>query len=224
MTTASPSTYLADVVRQMRKTWPENRTVNIACHGHSVPAGYFVTPRVEALRAYPHLLRTGLHARFPHAVLNVIVTAIGGEHAERGAARFEREVLAFRPEVVTIDYALNDRSIGLARARAAWSRMIREGLAAGARIILLTPTADMTQAPGYAGTDAAVLLEHAQQIRDLAQEFEVGLSDSLAAFQHHMTTGNLRDLLSQDNHPSQRGHELAARELLAWFPADIEMA
>jgi len=116
--------YLADILALLKTDWPENRAVNIVCHGHSVPAGYFETPVVDAMNAYPHLLRAGLAARFPHAVINVIVTAIGGETSEGGAARFEQEVLTHRPDVLTIDYGLNDRSIGLEKALTAWKRMI----------------------------------------------------------------------------------------------------
>jgi len=101
---ADPESYLIAVVRAFLQHWPENRTVNIVCHGHSVPAGYFTTPLIDSLHAYPHLLYVGLKERFTHAALNVIVTAIGGENAEAGAARFADEVLCHRPDVVTIDY------------------------------------------------------------------------------------------------------------------------
>ena len=86
---ADKETYLIDVIREMGKTWPDNRMVNIVCHGHSVPSGYFTTPVVNSLEAYPHLLFVALKQRFAHAVINVIVTAIGGENSEQGAARFE---------------------------------------------------------------------------------------------------------------------------------------
>jgi len=67
------------------------------------------TPVVDTFNAYPHLLHLGLKERFPFAVINVAVTAIGGENSESGAARFERDVLNRKPDVITIDYALNDR-------------------------------------------------------------------------------------------------------------------
>ena len=37
---ATPTTLLAPVVRELEREWPRNRTINIVCHGHSVPAGY----------------------------------------------------------------------------------------------------------------------------------------------------------------------------------------
>lgn len=87
---AIPQTYLADICVELSKSWPTNRTVNIVCHGHSVPAGYFRTPTVQTFDAYPYLLHRGLAERFPHAVINVIVTGIGGENSGQGAKRFRR--------------------------------------------------------------------------------------------------------------------------------------
>jgi len=129
------------------------------------------------------------------------------------------DVLRHRPDLITIDYGLNDRRIGLEKARDAWSSMIQAGVRAGGKMLLLTPTADMTQAPAYAGDDKTLLAAHADQIRRLADENNVGLADSFAAFQRYVETGDLSDLLSWSNHPNRQGHELVARELLRWFPA-----
>lgn len=211
--------YLSDITGILRRQWPNNRTVNIVCHGHSVPAGYFATPTVDTLNAYPHLLQIGLKHRFPFAVVNVIVTAIGGENSESGAARFANDVLCHRPDLITIDYGLNDRGIGLDKAWNAWRSMIQAGGRAGIKMLLLTPTFDLTQAPDYTGEDKPLLAAHANQIRRLADENNVGLADSSAAFQQYMKTGDLSDLLSWSNHPNRQGHELVARELMRWFPA-----
>lgn len=219
MAIADPATYLSAVLEVLRTHWPENRTVNVACHGHSVPAGYFATPMVDTLNAYPHLLHAGLKHRFPFAVANVITTAIGGENSESGADRFEYDVLTHRPDVVTIDYALNDRVMGLQRAEEAWRRMIDAALAREAAIILLTPTHDATQSPTAPAEERQVLPRHADLIRRLAEDYEVGLADSSAAFARYAADHPLTDLLSWSNHPNRRGHELVARELLRWFPA-----
>jgi len=213
--TPTPESYLRDVVSELTRQWPQNRTVTIVCHGHSVPAGYFRTPVVDTFNAYPHLLHRGLKERFPYAVANVIVTAIGGENAESGAKRFDRDVLALRPDVVTIDYALNDRGIGLARAEAAWKAMIAQARTAGIKVILLTPTPDQ----GASLDDPAdPLNQHAEQIRRLAREHDVALVDSLALFQARVHAGEpLESFMSQSNHPNRKGHELVAAELLTWF-------
>ncbi|HUA64834.1 MAG TPA: SGNH/GDSL hydrolase family protein [Alphaproteobacteria bacterium] len=213
---ADPKTYLADVCAELTKCWPTNRTVNIVCHGHSVPAGYFRTPAVHTFDAYPYLLHRGLAERFPHAVINVIVTGIGGENSEQGAKRFQRDVLNLRPDVVTIDYGLNDRAIGLARSERAWRRMIEMSLARRVRVILLTPTPDLA---AHLDDPNDPLNQHAEQIRELAAEYHVGLVDSLALFQANVRSGTpLNDLMAQSNHPNRRGHEIVAAGLLNWFP------
>lgn len=214
-----PASYLLDVTAGMAKQWPHNRTINIVCHGHSVPAGYFLTPVVDSFHAYPHLLHRGLKERFPYAVLNVIVTAIGGENSESGAARFERDVLSLRPDVVTIDYGLNDRRIGLERAKAAWQTMIARAQAANVKVILLTPTPDV-RANLHDPNDP--LNRHAEQIRLLAKENGAALVDSLARFNERLRGGaTLESLMSQINHPNHDGHKIVTEELLKWFPSPV---
>jgi acyl-CoA thioesterase-1 len=213
---ADAGTYLASTTSRLSLSWPSNRTVNLVCHGHSVPAGYFKTPTVDMFDAYPHLLHRALSERFPHAVINVIVTAIGGENSEQGATRFERDVISLRPDVVTIDYALNDRAIGLVRAEAAWRKMIELCIAKQIPVILLTPTGDKAAKLDDANDPLNL---HAAQIRRLAAEYHVGLVDSLELFRQYVRQGGkIEDLMSQGNHPNRKGHDLVAAELLKWFP------
>lgn len=220
MPAADPRTYLASIVEALKTHWPDNKTVNVACHGHSVPAGYFATPMVDTFNAYPHLLHRGLKQRFPFSVVNVIVTAIGGEHSEAGAGRFDDDVLTHDPNVVTIDYGLNDRRLGMERAGVAWVRMIEKAISMDTKVILLTPTPDTTLRKDGPEEDGLELRAHATQIRELAEEYGVGLVDSLAAFDAYQGNGDLSDLLSWGNHPNRAGHELVTKELLRWFPID----
>jgi acyl-CoA thioesterase I len=212
---ANQQTYLLEVSKLCWIKWPNNRTVNIVCHGHSVPAGYFAAPEVRSLEAYPHLLRIGLSRRFPHSVINVIVTGKGGETSEEGAKRFDNDVITHRPDIVTIDYGLNDRGIGLERARKSWQTMIAQAQARGIKVLLITPTADLRSKLDDPRDD---LCQHAEQIRELARKYHVGLVDSLAAFQEYARSGGrLSDLMSHVNHPNRQGHELVAERILAWF-------
>jgi acyl-CoA thioesterase-1 len=213
---ADKATYLADITRELQMAWPTNHTVNIVCHGHSVVAGYFKTPDVRTFDAYPHLLHVGLKERFTNAVINVIVTAIGGENSESGAKRFEADVLSLRPEVVTIDYALNDRKMGVERARKAWMAMIDAALAHNIKVILMTPTPDLS---ANLNDPADQLNRHAEMIRALAKRYHVALVDSLQAFKDYAKAGGkMKDVMAQGNHPNRQGHELVAKALLEWFP------
>ena len=214
---ADQTTYLSDLCRELERPWPGNRTITIACHGHSVPAGYFKTPVVESFNAYPHLVHRLIKQRFPYAVVNVIVTAIGGEHSTSGGRRFKCDVLSLRPDVVTIDYALNDRRIELDQARQNWHRMIEEAKQGQIKVILLTPTPDTA---ANLQDPADPLNRHADQVRSLAAEHGVGLADSLAAFERVIVRGTpLDELMSVPNHPNRRGHDLVADELIRWWQA-----
>ncbi len=209
------SNYLSDIKKDLQKQWPANRTINIVFHGHSVPTGYFRTPDVRTLEAYPYLTLKRLKEKYPYAVINVITTSIGGENALQGAKRFDNDVLNHKPDVLFIDYALNDRWIGIDSSRKAWEEMIQKALSKNIKVILLTPTPD-TSAKMLDDKDA--LTQHAILIRKLADKYHVGLADSYKSFQDLLRKGiHIEDFMSQINHPNLKGHEIVEQEIIKWF-------
>ncbi len=218
MAIADCFTYLDSINDELAKRWPDNRTINIVCHGHSVPSGYYCTPYVDPFHAYPHLLHRLIKERFPYAVVNVIVTAIGGENSGQGAERFESTVLCHQPDVLTIDYGLNDRQITLAESEKAWRFMIEKALEQNIKLILLTPSWEQSY---FVKNDTWELLEkHVRQIRSLADEYEIGLSDTFTEFQRYVDQGAApQDLMCHINHPSTLGHQIIAQALSRWFIA-----
>ena len=203
---------LPELHSELTKEWPENRAVNIVCHGHSVPAGYFRTPDVRPFESYPHLFHRLLKTRCPHAVTNVIVTAVGGERSTAGAARFERDALCHRPDLATIDYGLNDRHHNLDAAEKALREMAAACAARAVPLVLMTPTWDETFYEKNSLWDR--LAAHAAQIRSLAAELGALLCDSFAVWEKAVGSGTpLASLLSQSNHPNEAGHRLVAEEL-----------
>lgn len=218
MKIANNLTYLDSILDELQKQWPANRTVNIVCHGHSVPSGYFATPFVNTFNSYPHLLHGKIKERFPFAVVNVIVTAKGGENSLSGSKRFTGDVLCHKPDVITIDYSLNDRGIGQETAKNCWCGMIESALVNNIKVILLTPSWDKSFFEK--NEDWEELVMQAEQVRELAEKYHIGLSDSFNAFKNYVeNVGDLADLLSHVNHPNNKGHELIAEELAKWFVA-----
>ena len=214
---ADKQTYLYHLTESLRKQWPDYRPHTIVCHGHSVVTGAYAKSVVRPFDAYPHLWHRLLNEKFPTALINVFVSALGGEHAAAGAERFERDVMSHRPDLVTIDYALNDRGDGLEKARGAWCRMLDICAAAGVPVILLTPTLDVSSVLDPEQGD--ILAAHAQQIRSLASEYAVGLCDPHKRFLKYIEDGgDINELLVWPNHPNRLGHEMIARELSGWFP------
>ncbi|WP_075351570.1 SGNH/GDSL hydrolase family protein [Algoriphagus marinus] len=211
----NPSDYLNDLKIEFQKKWPENRTINLVFHGHSVPAGYFKTPIVNTLQSYPYLVLKELKAQYPYAMINIINTSIGGEDSKSGAQRFKSDVLIHKPDVLFIDYALNDRRLGIDSAKVEWESMIQMALKADIKIILLTPSPDQKLDLKEVDT---VLDQHADQIRALSEKYEVGLADSYALFKNEVISGgDLLSLMSRGNHPNEKGHALIAKGILGYF-------
>jgi lysophospholipase L1-like esterase len=207
--------YLAGVNRELERKWPENRTVRFVFHGHSVPAGYFRTPEIRRFDSYPMLFYRSICERFPTGMVDVSITAIGGEASPAGAARFRSDVLSLKPDVVFIDYSLNDRGPGLEKSREAWASMIRDCRDHGIKVILMTPTPDSRE--NILDSDSP-LARHAAQVLELGREFGVPVVDSFNTFRDRVEAGHdVEDFLSQINHPNRRGHEIVAELILNLF-------
>jgi len=207
--------YLIEVKNELVKKWPDNRIINLVFHGHSVPAGYFKTPIVNTLDSYPLQVLKHLKEKYPYAVINSINTSIGGENSVSGQKRFKKEVLNHRPDIVFIDYALNDRGVGLDDSRRAWESMIKKAQKNGIKIILLTPSPDLGVNLSEADNE---LEKHANQISALSKKYNTGLADSYSVFKQLKLDCNcVEDYMSQINHPNQKGHALITDEIMKYF-------
>jgi lysophospholipase L1-like esterase len=210
-----PANYLTDLKTELQIKWPKNRTINIVFHGHSVPAGYFITPQINTLSAYPYLVLKKIKSIYPYAVVNVTVTAIGGENSVNGAERFERDVLIHKPDLLLIDYGLNDRRPGLEKSYTAWNKMIKKAKKQNIKVLLLSPSPD--QSVNYDSPNNE-LKKHADQIIGLANENQVGFVDTYSAFEFlYSDKKKLKEYMSQVNHPNEKGHELIANEIIKYL-------
>jgi len=213
------SDYLRDFKEQLELQWPKNKTINVVFHGHSVPSGYFVAPRVRTLDAYPHLFLRYLKENYPNAVINCITTSIGGENSQQGANRFKEDVLVMKPDVLFIDYGLNDRGIGLEKAEASWRRMIEYALAAGVKAILFTPTPDLNE---DILDENAPLVDHAGMIRMLGEDYAIPVVDTYARFKSLRESGcELSKYMAQKNHPNALGHAEVLKEMVSTLFAEL---
>lgn len=210
-----PAGPLTPLAAELAKPWPGNRTINLVFHGHSVPAGYQKTPDVRTFEAYPHLFTVALKKAFPNAVVNTIVTAIGGEDCVAGAARFDRDVLSHKPDLIFIDYALNDRRLPLPKVEEAWESMIASAEKHRIPLILITPTGDST---ADMKKEDDPLRKRRDLICKLAVKHHLPLADVSTAWITKVEFGTPQDqLLSQPNHPNLAGNQLAADTIFACF-------
>lgn len=207
--------YLSDVRKELSKTRPDNVTINLVFHGHSVPSGYWANYEVHTLESYPHLVLVKIKEMYPYAVVNVITTSIGGEYAEKGQKRFATDVLPHKPDVLFIDYALNDIGIGLERTKVAWEKMIEEALKEGIKVVLITPSPDQRYDIAAPGNKLEL---HADQIRALSKQYNIGLADPFMEFQKiAREQGSIEEYMASVNHPNRKGHDVIAAEIIKCF-------
>jgi hypothetical protein len=190
---AQTSTHLQLVKTELQKKWPQNRTINLVFHGHSVPSGYFDTPNVHTLEAYPHQVLALLKGKYPYAVINCITTSIGGENSLSGEKRFKKSVLTHNPDVLFIDYALNDRM----------------------KVVLLCPSPDTAMNILELGN---VLEKFEEQIIRLAAQYKIGFVDSYELFRVKAQNGEeIKTYMAQSSHPNAKGHHLIARQIVSKY-------
>ncbi len=95
-------------VERLKKPFHDNGAVNIVCLGDSVTQGAFESGVVNAKVAYVAKLKGLLEFYFPEQVFNVINSGIGGTTATQAVARFDRDVLKYKPDLVFIMFGVND--------------------------------------------------------------------------------------------------------------------
>ena len=91
----------------------EAGSVNIVFLGDSVTHGCFGAtgdPRRDHDRfaSYTMKFHKMIGMLFPNTVFNIINSGIGGQTASMGLARFDRDVLAYHPDLVVISFGVND--------------------------------------------------------------------------------------------------------------------
>jgi acyl-CoA thioesterase I len=203
------TSYLHDVTELLKLKWPKNRTINLVFHGHSVPSGYLKAAYITTFDSYPMQVLKNVTEHYKTAMVNSIKTSIGGENAVQGEKRFKNEVLNHKPDVLFIDYALNDRSVGLEKSKIAWESMVKQAIEAKVKVILLTPTPDLRE---DIKDENSPLAQHSKQIRELAKQYNIPLIDSYLCFKKMVENSvDLNPYMAQNNHINDAGHEIVAK-------------
>ncbi len=169
--------------------------------------------------------------------VSVINAGVGGNTTVAARERFESDVLARDPDVVTIFFGINDAAVdiwkGATTPRVSLSAY-RENLtyfvetlkARGARPILLTPNRlewtpklrDLYGKPPYnpeSDDGFNVLLDtYADVVREIAKDEHVPLVDVQRVFEQHKQREPGQPLLLDGMHPNEQGHRLIADAVL----------
>ncbi|MDQ3009535.1 MAG: SGNH/GDSL hydrolase family protein [Acidobacteriota bacterium] len=189
-------------------------------------------------RLYTTFVETYVVTRFPKLDVGFVHSGWGGDRVTGGGGgavdlRLQRDVLPYRPTVVTVMLGMND-----GRYRA-FDQQIFNTYAEGYQhivqklksdlprvrmtLIQASPYDDATRAPTFEGGYNAVLVRYSQFVKELAAKEKLDVADLNTAVVAALKKANATDAANAQKiipdrvHPGAGGHLLMAAELLkAW--------
>ena len=127
----------------LSKKLTNKEKILICAFGDSVTYGYTHADKCEFDNVYHNKLKSLLEKQYPSIVFNIINAGVGGDTSLDGLNRLEQDVLNYNPDLVLVEFGLNDchKEIGgIGDFKASIQRILDE-IKANTRsdIILLTP-------------------------------------------------------------------------------------
>ena len=218
--------------------------VSVACLGDSVTHGCFevfmnrfnqIDTRYRPDRGYVAQLRRRLDVLYPAAAVSVLNAGVSGGNAGHGLARLERDVLSHRPDLVIVNFGLNDSGNddvegGLKAYAANMAAIFDRVLAAGAECMLLTPNRMCAYVPASIHNEElraiakkcthtqndGILTRYVEAAKAQAQARHMPVADAYAKWQAMDRCGvDTTAMLANDiNHPIPEMHELFVEAIL----------
>ena len=166
----------------------------------------------DQAHAYPALLAEELQRRWPRLAVTVVNKGVGGEDAEQMLARFARDVLPYRPQLVI--WQTGSNSALQSGDVQGYEKTIREGIArlkaAHMDIILMDPQ----YAPRILGRPIHKAI--VDTIGEVSNDLKVALFRRFAVMRYWVTSGQYRmeDIITQDQlHMNDASYHCIARLL-----------
>jgi len=189
------------------------------------------------LKIYAKVLQEELPAK--GLAVKVINAGVGGHNTMHGRKRFAHDVLAHKPDLVIIQFGINDAAMdvwkGATESRVPMAKyvanlrlFVRALKKARARVILMTPNAlrwtpklkELYGKPPYDPDDPrgfnVVLTRYAAAMRKVGKAERVPVIDVFAAFERYgkAPDKSVDDLLLDGMHPNDKGHQIVSRMLI----------
>ena len=197
-------------VSRTRSDLEAGADVTIVAYGDSITAGFAVR------RGFPSFWKEMLDEKYPEAGLEMINSGISGDTTLDGLSRLDWAVLSYEPDLVTINFGINDCVLGLGLEEFEMNlvEMVRRIQAGpGSEVLLLT--SQLLETPPY----DRLVLDYYQAIERVAREMDVGFVDVHGAWMRRVEQGTPLSslILSGLDHPNEAGYRIIAEELMELF-------
>jgi lysophospholipase L1-like esterase len=197
-------------VEKTRRDLESGCNVTIVAFGDSITAGYAVR------RGFPSFWKALLKEKYSEAVVEMINSGISGDTSMDGLARLDWAALSYEPDLVTINFGINDCVLGLDLEEFEMNlvEMVRRIRAGPSSEILLLSSLPL-ETPPY---DKWVR-DYYQAVERVAREMDVGFVDVYGAWMQRVAQGTpLRSLILPGlDHPNEAGYKIIADELIRLF-------
>ncbi|WP_154852570.1 SGNH/GDSL hydrolase family protein [Cyclobacterium xiamenense] len=204
------------------------KTYTVVAFGNSITATRSTVQRVFAQRLPELLAVRGITAEVINAGIPGSHTGSIRDHSlfkiRHAKDRFESDVLAHHPDLVTIGFGTNDAYIDgsdpngpsripLSDYEKNLTFMIKTLQECRVKVVLIAPNMLGGKFPGYQNER---LMQYVATVRRLSREYQTGLVDNVELFmKYHKDTGYpLEALLLDGIHPNDLGHQLMAEKMV----------
>jgi lysophospholipase L1-like esterase len=189
-------------------------------------------------RLYTTFVETYVVTRFPRLDVSFVHSGWGGDRVGGGGGgrigrRLQRDVIAYKPTVVTVMLGMNDASYRALDEKIfdtykyGYRHLVEElkDFLPGVRITLIQPSPfdDVTRKPNFEGGYNEVLVRYGEFVKDLARDEKVDVADLNTPVVEALKRANEKDpdtakkIVPDRVHPGPAGHLLMAEALLkAW--------
>lgn len=223
------------VLSEFARSLQEKDSVIILAFGDSVTKGATSKGERDTESVYHHQLKNMLEERYADVTFSVINAGVGGDEAPDGLARLNEDVIRFAPDLVIIEFGLNDSVnnglSGLRKFKLTMSEIFRKiQQQTSSDIVALTPNFlaisdnqnidDEHRSKGWGESlaktqNSGVVERYAQTIREIGSEHGVPIGDVYSMWQQISDSVDTNTLLANGlNHPDARGHRIIAEILM----------
>ena len=197
-------------VERTRRDLESGCNVTIVAFGDSITAGFAVR------RGFPSFWKALLAEKYPEANVEMINSGISGDVSLDGLARLDFSVLSYEPDLITINFGINDcvLGLGLDEFEMNFVEMVRR-IRAGPNSEILLLSSQPLETPPY----DRMVLDYYQAVERVAREMDVGFVDVYGAWMQRVEKGTpLGSLILPGlDHPNEAGYRIIAEELMRLF-------